>query len=41
MAYLSYRPIEVADFAPYHEFLDDRGCLRYLLHPYPHDEELT
>lgn len=41
MERLSYRPIAHDDFEPYHEFLNDRACLRYLLHPEPHAEELT
>jgi RimJ/RimL family protein N-acetyltransferase len=38
---LTYRPIALVDFEPYHEFLNDLACLRYLLHPEPHSEELT
>jgi RimJ/RimL family protein N-acetyltransferase len=38
---LTCRPITLDDFEPYHELLNDRSCLRYLLHPEPHAEELT
>ena len=41
MGRLTYRPIALDDFEPYHELLNDRECLRYLLHPEPHAAELT
>jgi RimJ/RimL family protein N-acetyltransferase len=40
-ARLTLRPIALDDFEPYHEFLNDPACLRYLLHPEPHAPELS
>jgi RimJ/RimL family protein N-acetyltransferase len=36
---LAYRPISLADFEAYAEFLGDPECTRYLLVPEPHSRE--
>jgi RimJ/RimL family protein N-acetyltransferase len=38
---LIYRPISLADFEPYAEFLADPECTRFLLVPEPHTRELA
>jgi RimJ/RimL family protein N-acetyltransferase len=38
---LTFRPVALDDYEPYHEFLNDPACLRYLLHPEPHAPELS